>query len=74
MIMILNVVVNSVSIHYPVLRNFLHGLYSGMKSHMYVATIDNALSAGDFHSLMEITNLEFYNLFIQWYSSSWLYA
>ena len=33
-----------------------------MKHHMYVATIDNALSAGDFHSLMEITNLEFCNL------------
>ena len=29
----------------------------------YVATVDNALSAGDFHSLMEIANLEFYNLF-----------
>ena len=41
----------------------MHGLYSGMKSHMYVATIYNALSAGDFHLLMEIPNLEFYNLF-----------
>ena len=56
-------ILRAVSTHYPVLRNFLHGLYSGMKSHMYVVTIDNALSAGDFHSLMEITNLEFYNLF-----------
>ena len=36
-----------------------------MTIHMYVAAIynDNALSAGDFHSLMEFTNLEFYNLF-----------
>ena len=56
-------ILRAVSTHYPVLRNLLHGLYSGMKSHMYVATIDNALSAGDFHSLMEITNIEFYNLF-----------
>ena len=56
-------ILRAVSTHYPVLRNFLHGLYSGMRSHMYVATIDNALSPGDFHSLMEITNLEFYNLF-----------
>ena len=60
--MILNVIVNSrsLSTHYPVLRNFLHGLCSGMKNQMYVATIDNALSAGDFYSLMD---LEFYNLF-----------
>ena len=56
-------ILRAVSTHYPVLRNFLHGLYSGMKSHMYVATIDNAVSAGEFHSLMEITNLEFNNLF-----------
>ena len=56
-------ILRAVSTHYPVLRNFLHGLYSGMKHHMYIATIDNALSAGDFHSLMEITNLEFHNLF-----------
>ena len=61
MIVILNVIVNSrsLSTHYPVLRNFLHGLFSGMKSQMYVATTDNALSAGDFHSLMD---LEFPNL------------
>ena len=56
-------ILRAVSTHYPVLRNFLHGLYSCMKSHMYVSTIDNALSTGDFHSLMEITNLEFHNLF-----------
>ena len=37
-------ILRAVSTHYPVLRNFLHGLYSGMKSHM--ATIDSALSAG----------------------------
>ena len=40
-------ILRAMSTHYPVLRNFLQGLYSGMKRHMYVATIDNALSAGD---------------------------
>ena len=38
----------AVSTHCPVLRHFSHGLYSSMKSHMYVATIDNALSTGVF--------------------------
>ena len=56
-------ILRAVSTCYPVLRHFLHGLYSGMKSHLYVDTIDNELRAGGFHSLTKITDLEFYNLF-----------
>ena len=44
-------ILRAASTHYPLLRNFLHDA---------VTTIDNALCAADFHSLMEITKIEGY--------------
>ena len=40
-------VIWSGSIHYPVLHQFLRLLYSVLKSHKIIATIDEALGAGD---------------------------
>ena len=41
------------SAHYPVLRPFLCLLYSVLKSHKIIATIDEALGAGDVERLMD---------------------
>ena len=43
--------------HYPLLRKFLHNVYTAIRSHMFVREIDRALCAGDFHALMELTDM-----------------
>ena len=47
----------SAATHYPVLRTLLRLVCSAVNSHHFVQSIFSALSAGDFHTLMEITNL-----------------
>ena len=43
--------------HYPLLTKLLRLVYSAVNSHKCVQNIDNALSAGDYHTLMNITDL-----------------
>ncbi len=50
-------ILRAASTHYPVLRNFLHHVNTGIRCHMLVFDIDKALRAGDFHTLMEITKM-----------------
>ena len=45
------------STHYGVLRTLVDHVYTATRSHLCVVSIDKALSAGDFHSLMEITKV-----------------
>ena len=45
------------STHHGVLRILLDHVYTARRSHLGVVSIDKALSAGDFHSLMEITKV-----------------
>ena len=61
-------ILRAASTHYPVLRNFLHALYNAIKSNVHVATIDNALCAADFHSLMEITKIEGFDSLLKYES------
>ena len=50
------------STHYPVLRQFLRLLYSVLKSHKIIVTIDEALGAGDVERLMDfIQNANLFN-------------
>ena len=54
--------IQSGSTHYPVLRQFLRLLYSVRKSHKNIATIDEALGAGDVERLMDfIQNANLFN-------------
>ena len=48
----------SVATHFPVLRHFLHDVHSAIRSHTCVFEIDKALCDGNYHKLMEITNVE----------------
>ena len=50
-------ILRAASTHYGVLRTLLNHVYTARRSHFGVASIDKALSAGDFHSLMEVTNV-----------------
>ena len=43
--------------HYPLLTKLLGLVYSAVNSHKCVQNIDNALSAGDYHTLLDITDL-----------------
>ena len=43
--------------HYPLLIKLLRLVYSGVNSQKCVQNIDNALSAGDYHTLMDIIEL-----------------
>ena len=61
-------ILRAASTHYPVLRNFLHALYNAIKSNVHVTTIDNALCAADFHSLMEITKIEGFDSLLKYES------
>ena len=45
------------STHYGVLRTLMDHVYTARRSHLCVVNIDKALSAGDFHSLMETTKV-----------------
>ena len=50
-------ILRTASTHYSVLRTLLYHVYTARRSHLGVVSIDKALSAGDFHSLMEITKV-----------------
>ena len=50
-------ILRSAATHFSVLATMLCHMYSAVNSHQCVKNIDNALSAGDFHTLMEITKL-----------------
>ena len=50
-------ILRSAATHFPVLATLLRLVYSAVNSHQCVQNIDNALCAGDFHTLMEITKL-----------------
>ena len=45
------------STHHGVLRTLLDHVYTARRSHLYFVSIDKALGASDFHSLMEITKV-----------------
>ena len=49
-------ILRAASTHFPVLRHFLHQVTVAIASHKCIYEIDAALSAGDYHKLMEITN------------------
>ena len=51
-------ILRAASTHYPVLTKFLSYLYTAINSHLSVCNVDNALSNGDFNSLMGITNTD----------------
>ena len=51
-------ILRAASTHYPVLGNFMHHVHSAIRSHSCVHDIDEALCDGDFHALMEITNVD----------------
>ena len=46
------------SVHYPVLGNLLHQVNNAIRSSSRVDNIDEALCAGDFHALMELTKVD----------------
>ena len=46
------------STHYPVLGNLLHHVNDAVRSSLRVDDIDEALCAGDFHALMELTKVD----------------
>ena len=45
------------STHFPILRQLLREVHGAIASHKCVLEIDEALSAGDYHKLMEIANI-----------------
>ena len=50
-------ILRAASTHYGVLRILLNHVYTARRSHLSVVSIDKALIAGDFHSLMKITKV-----------------
>ena len=50
-------ILRAASTHYGVLRTLVDHVYTARRSHLCVVSIDKALGAGDFHSLMEITKV-----------------
>ena len=46
------------SVHYPVLRKMLYGVYMARKCHFTVATIDDALSTSDYEILCKLANVQ----------------
>ena len=50
-------ILRSAATHFPVLTSLLCLMCSAVNSHQCVQNIDNALCAGDFHTLMEVTKL-----------------
>ena len=55
-------ILRAASTHHGVLRTLLNHVYTARRSHLGVVSIDKALSAGDFHSLMEITKVHDFGL------------
>ena len=50
-------ILRAASTHYGVLRTLLDHVYTDRRSHLCVVSIEKALGAGDFHSLMETTKV-----------------
>ena len=51
-------ILRAASTHFPTLRMFLHQIHSALVCHKCVCEIDQALSAGDYSKLMEITGIK----------------
>ena len=51
-------ILRAASTHFPILRTFLHQIHSAIVCHKCVCKIDQALSAGDYSKLMEITGIK----------------
>ena len=51
-------ILRAASTHYPVLGNLLHHVNDAVRSSSRVDDIDEALCAGDFHALMELTKVD----------------
>ena len=51
-------ILRAASTHYPVLGNLLHHVNDAVRSSSCVDDIDEALCAGDFHALMELTKVD----------------
>ena len=50
-------ILRAAATHYPLLRKFLHDVRTAIRSHVFVHNIDQAPCAGDFHGLMELTEM-----------------
>ena len=50
-------ILRAAATHYPLLRKFLHDVHTAIRSHVFVHDIDQALCAGDFCALMELTEM-----------------
>ena len=50
-------ILRAAATHYPLLRKFLHDVHTAIRSHVFVHDIDQALCAGDFRALMELTEM-----------------
>ena len=51
-------ILRAASTHYPVLRKFLHYIYTAITHHMYVYNIDLALRTGDYALLLQLTEID----------------
>ena len=51
-------ILRAASAHFPVLRALQRNLYSALSSHRCIASLDEALSAGDFQALLAITKTD----------------
>ena len=51
-------ILRAASAHFPVLRTLQRNLYSALSSHRCIASLDKALSAGDFQALLAITKTD----------------
>ena len=51
-------ILRAASAHFPVLRALQTNLYSALSSHRCIASLDEALSAGDFQALLAITKTD----------------
>ena len=50
-------ILKAAATHYPLLGKFLHNVHTAIQSHVFVHDIDQALCAGDFRTLMELTEM-----------------
>ena len=51
-------ILRAASTHFPVLRKLQRNLYSALSSHRCIASIDKALSGGDFQAVLAITKTD----------------
>ena len=60
-------ILRAASVHYPVLGNLLHHVNNAIRSSSRVGDIDEALCAGDFHALMELTKVDDFDTLLTLY-------